>query len=123
MKALKDTGEWTVVHYIRQACAALTINEIVSDFDNFSKDFLIDEIICRKAVGLLLFALSNRKFAEAQRNASIALYALSQRIPNQRDVSIYSIFRVPRVKCIKKFRLIGNLKILEFCLAVNLKIL
>jgi len=113
MKALKDTGEWTVVHYIRQACAALTINEIVSDFDNFSKDFLIDEIICRKAVGLLLFALSNRKFAEAQRNASIALYALSQRIPNQRDVSIYCIFMY------NKFRLIGNLKILEFFLIVN----
>lgn len=88
MKTLKDTDESTVVHYIRQACAALTVEEVLGGVD---KDWIYTELIQRQVIGRLLFALANVKYAESQRNASMALYALTQRLPDQRDVIVEAL--------------------------------
>ena len=84
MKAMKDTEEWTTVNFIRQACSALTVQEIVENRE-IPSDFIQNELINRHVLNHLVRTLANRRFAEAQRNASVALYSLIQRIPEERE--------------------------------------
>ena len=68
IKTLKDNEDSTVVQYIRQACAATVMDEL---FQQMEKDWILDELIDRNIIGYLIYALSNKKYAESQRNASV----------------------------------------------------
>ena len=49
------------------------------------KDFAIEQLVNRQVIGRLICALANQKFAESQRNASVALYSLAQKLPEQKE--------------------------------------